>query len=182
MLHLYCILLLFLVAAAAMPLHWIYSQSEIKGLVGSGNPEVRLVMWGSVAHEIPTHVLRAPTASALQFFNPPSCPFYKYKSGMGTPYGQQTIIVLQAMAASGTVSPTALEAAYYDVYKAGGPAAAGSWYFDASTKGFVSNVAAGRHWPRCGASDTQAGVLRGQRSLFTLAQCQHVAMGFNSAS
>jgi hypothetical protein len=152
----------FLADAAGMSLHWVYSQSEIKDLVGAGSPF---------------------------FFSPPSCPFYSYPLGSGTPYGQQTQVTLSVGAAGGGWSPAAYEAAYYALYKAGGPASQQSYYFDvrallsramcvypanaraavalkptpphaalsqASTKEFVSNVAAGRHWPSCGGNDDQA--------------------------
>lgn len=77
--------------AAAMPLHWIYSVSEIAGLVGSGEPE---------------------------FFSPPSCPFYSYPPGDSTPYGQQLLAYLRVGAATGAFAPTAVEAAYAALYAA----------------------------------------------------------------
>lgn len=46
--------------------------------------------------------------------------------------------------------------AYYNEYKAGGPAARSGYYFDASTKEFVSKVAGGAAWPSCGGNDDQA--------------------------
>jgi hypothetical protein len=119
----------FLADAAAMPLHWIYDTNEIARLVGTGVPE---------------------------FFNPPSCPFYNYQPGMNTPYGQQDMVYLRVGAAAGAFPPTAVEAAYYAQYKAGGPAAQGKWYFDESTKEFVANEEAGNTWPACGGNDNQA--------------------------
>jgi ADP-ribosylglycohydrolase len=119
----------FLADAAAMPLHWIYNTSEIAALVGSGVPE---------------------------FFNPPSCPFYSYPLGWGTPYGQQDLIYLQVGAATGGFAPTDVEAAYYAVYRAGGIAPAQSWYQDASTKEFVLNEDLNITWPLCGGDDDQA--------------------------
>eukprot|EP00191_Tetraselmis_sp_GSL018_P017201 CAMPEP_0177581442 /NCGR_PEP_ID=MMETSP0419_2-20121207/2150_1 /TAXON_ID=582737 /ORGANISM="Tetraselmis sp., Strain GSL018" /LENGTH=139 /DNA_ID=CAMNT_0019070485 /DNA_START=190 /DNA_END=606 /DNA_ORIENTATION=+ len=44
----------FVADAASMGLHWIYDVQKIKQLVGQGTPE---------------------------FFEPPSCPYYKYDSG-----------------------------------------------------------------------------------------------------
>ena len=119
----------FLADAAGMSLHWIYSQSEIAGLVGSGSPF---------------------------FFNPPSCPFYDYQLGWGTPYGQQTQITLAVGAAGGAFDPVAYASAMYAEYKAGGPAARAGYYFDASTKEFVANMASGKTWPSCGGNDDQA--------------------------
>lgn len=108
--------------AAAMPLHWIYDVNEIKRLVGSGEPE---------------------------FYRTPSCPFYTYPSGSGTPYGQQFGAYLTAGA---PFAPTAVEAAYAALYAA----APSWWYKDASTKEFIANEAAGQHWPQCGGNDDQA--------------------------
>jgi hypothetical protein len=122
----------FLTDAAVMPLHWIYDTAEIRRLVGQGDPA---------------------------FFPTPSCPFYQYALGESTPYGQQTMAHLSVGAATGAVAPEDLQTAYYDIYKAGGPAAAGGWYRDASTKAFVANVAAGRVWPSSGAQDSQADAL-----------------------
>ena len=93
----------FVADAAGMSLHWIYSQSEIADLVGSGSPI---------------------------FFSPPSCPFYNYPLGSGTPYGQQTEVTLSVGAAGGGWAPSAYEAAYYALYKAGGPASKAAYYFD----------------------------------------------------
>lgn len=122
----------FLTDAAVMPLHWVYSQSTIQQLVGKGDPA---------------------------FFPDPSCPFYKYQLGMNTPYGQGAMAHLSVGAGTGAFAPVDIQTAYYAIYKSGGPAATGSWYFDASTKAFVANVAAGRVWPASGAQDSQADAL-----------------------
>lgn len=117
--------------AAAMPLHWIYDTAQIAKLV-AGN--------GGVP----------------EFYPVPSCPFYKYSSGMSTPYGQQYMAYLSVGAAKGAYPPTSIEAAYLAMWGPGGPAAAGSWYKDESTKEFLSNEASGRTWPSCGGNDNQA--------------------------
>ena len=80
--------------AAAMPLHWIYSVSEIARLVGSGEPE---------------------------FFKTPSCPFYTYPSGSNTPYGQQYMAYLTTGASDGGFAPAAIEKAYAALYAAAAP-------------------------------------------------------------
>ena len=111
-----------------MPLHWIYDTNEIAKLVGSGVPE---------------------------FYKTPSCPYYTYQPGWSTPYGQQELFELQAVVGAGGLDPKAIEAGYYSAYRAGGSAPK-AYYQDASTKEFVSNVAAGQHWPTCGGNDNQA--------------------------
>ena len=111
--------------AAAMPLHWIYDVNEIARLVGNGEPE---------------------------FYKTPSCPFYKYKSGDSTPYGQQFQAYLSVGGASGAFAPADVEKAYAALYGA----APAYWYKDASTKEFLQNEANGQHWPSCGGNDNQA--------------------------
>lgn len=117
--------------AAAMPLHWIYDVNQIKQLVGNGVPE---------------------------FFNPPSCPFYKYQPGWSSPYGQQTVSHI-AVGANGTFRPTEIEASYFFRWGPRSIADKESWYFDKSTKEFVANENLGIHWPKCGGNDNQADAL-----------------------
>lgn len=57
---------------------------------------------------------------------------------------------LQVGAAQGSFPPTAVEAAYYTIYKSGGQASKEGWYFDESTKEFVQNEENGQTWPNCG--------------------------------
>lgn len=76
----------FVADAAAMPLHWIYDTNQIAQMVGNKNPE---------------------------FYNPPSCPFYKYQPTWSSPYGQQTVSHLTVGAQNGSFPPEALEANYY---------------------------------------------------------------------
>ena len=115
--------------AAAMPLHWIYDVRKIAELTHGKRPE---------------------------FFVPPSCPFYNYSEGENSPYGQQTSVYLNVVSTSGTIDPRALEKAYYDFYTTGKCGQGSGCYQDGSTKGFVKNVAEGKHWTLCGADDTQA--------------------------
>lgn len=116
--------------AAAMGLHWEYSQAKIKQLVGSGVPE---------------------------FFTPPLNLWYKGLPGQGTPYGQQAMAYLTVGALNGSFPPLSVEAAYFAVYNpATCPGDAGGVYLDASTREFLANIAAGRHYPLSGGDDTQA--------------------------
>jgi len=79
----------FVVDAAAMSFHWVYSQQTIKDAVGSGDPE---------------------------FFVPPENYFYHGVVGQNTPYGQQNIAYLKVGAASGGFDPAAVETAYFSIY------------------------------------------------------------------
>merc|ERR1712086_249317 len=135
---------MFVADAATMPLHWIYSTKSIASKLQGSNPE---------------------------FFHTPSCPFYSYKLGQQTPYGQQTSILLQTMAANSTSAfdPVAYEANYHRFYAPGGACYTNLLngtmlhdlcYHDGSTKGFMQNVDTQHlHWPQCGANDTQANAI-----------------------
>ena len=115
-----------------MPLHWEYSQSKIASLVGTSPPE---------------------------FYSPPLNLWYKGKSGGSTPYGQQALAYLAVGGSAGGFTPSAVEAAYWALYSPSGPGAGGAatgWYLDASTRMFIANEQAGRHYPSCGGEDTQA--------------------------
>jgi ADP-ribosylglycohydrolase len=115
-----------------MPFHWEYSQSTIASKVGAGHPE---------------------------FFSPPMDLWYKGKTGMSTPYGQQALAYLAvgANSSAGAFDPRAVEAAYWALYNpAVCPGNGGGWYLDESTREFISNVQAGRHYPNSGGNDNQA--------------------------
>jgi ADP-ribosylglycohydrolase len=116
--------------AAAMPLHWEYSQARIASLVGSGVPE---------------------------FFSPPLNLWYNGKPGGSTPYGQQSLAYLSVGGQAPGFQPTAVQAAYFQLYDPTTcPGPAGGWYLDASTKEFLANYQAGRRYPSVGGVDSQA--------------------------
>ena len=117
--------------AAAMPLHWQYSTQKIADLVKGGPPE---------------------------FFSPPQNLWYNGKLGGNTPYGQQALAYLSVGgSAAGFASPAAVEAAYWALYNpAVCPGDAGGWYLDSSTREFIANEQAGKHFPDCGGNDNQA--------------------------
>ena len=116
--------------AAAMPLHWEYSQARIASLVGSGVPE---------------------------FFSPPLNIWYTGKPGGSTPYGQQSLAYLSVGGQASGFQPTAVQAAYYQLYSPSTcPGPSGGWYLDASTKEFLANYAVGRRYPSVGGQDNQA--------------------------
>lgn len=104
-----------------------------------------------------------------EFFEPPSCPFYKYSSGWNTPYGQQTVAFLSVGATTGDFQPTVIEQTYWATYNpAGSNGSINHWYYDASTKEFVSNEQQGNHYPICGGNDNQADALVHQIPLTAL--------------
>lgn len=123
--------------AAVMPLHWIYDattiQSLLKGEHREGTPE---------------------------FFPVPSSPFYKAAVGTQSPYGNQTLVLLQALVDSlPAFQEQEFLAAYAEQsYKEFADFSAHAWT-DASTRGFVRNYKAGLRWPACGADDNQANAL-----------------------
>ncbi|KAL6062138.1 ADP-ribosylation/Crystallin J1 [Balamuthia mandrillaris] len=114
--------------AACMGLHWIYDHNKLQELVGEeGRPE---------------------------FHEPPACPFYSYEPGRNTPYGEQTLKLLEIVAEGGAFDVAeAVEKhrLYFDPE-------AGSYTgrLDHSMKGFLANVKAGKKYPECGSDDEQA--------------------------
>jgi ADP-ribosylglycohydrolase len=66
----------FVADAATMPLHWIYSPDEIRGKLDGRDPE---------------------------FFDPPSSPFYDYKLGQLSPYGEEALPLLESVTEHGGV-------------------------------------------------------------------------------
>jgi ADP-ribosylglycohydrolase len=65
-------------------------------------------------------------------------------------------VYLSVGASTGALAPTSIEAAYFAQYGPGGEGPANHWYADESTKEFVANEQAGKHWPSCGGNDNQA--------------------------
>lgn len=66
----------FVADAATMGLHWIYDPAKLQSLVDS-------------------------TGGKPEFFSPPACPFYEYKSGALSPYGDEILPLLQDVATRG---------------------------------------------------------------------------------
>mmetsp|Transcript_13840 Transcript_13840/g.16680 ORF Transcript_13840/g.16680 Transcript_13840/m.16680 type:complete len:399 (+) Transcript_13840:262-1458(+) len=65
--------------AASMGLHWIYDTNDIATKLEQGGR----------------------TAASPEFFEPPSSPFYTYKSGSSSPYGDEVLPLLKSMASEG---------------------------------------------------------------------------------
>eukprot|EP00929_Paragymnodinium_shiwhaense_P001488 TRINITY_DN101711_c0_g1_i1.p1 TRINITY_DN101711_c0_g1~~TRINITY_DN101711_c0_g1_i1.p1 ORF type:complete len:390 (-),score=30.77 TRINITY_DN101711_c0_g1_i1:45-1112(-) len=122
--------------AAAMPLHWIYDPDAIASLLQQFHREGR-----------------------PEFFPKPSGCCYNGTVGTQTPYGNQTIVLLDALASSAEASETEMLSRYaLQYYEEFRDVSTHAWT-DASTRGFISNYAAGKRWPACGAADSQANAL-----------------------
>eukprot|EP00238_Polyblepharides_amylifera_P005020 CAMPEP_0196594222 /NCGR_PEP_ID=MMETSP1081-20130531/77701_1 /TAXON_ID=36882 /ORGANISM="Pyramimonas amylifera, Strain CCMP720" /LENGTH=282 /DNA_ID=CAMNT_0041918425 /DNA_START=318 /DNA_END=1166 /DNA_ORIENTATION=+ len=106
-----------------MPLHWIYDTRQIKSLVKDGNPE---------------------------FFNPPSCPFYRYPLGAQSPYGDEALPLLKSLVDHGGLDPQAFSQDLFAAFKAY------PGRLNHASKEFLRNMQSGRGWPDCGARDDQA--------------------------
>ena len=98
-----------------------------------------------------------PNAPPRPPAEPPEDLWYKGVPGQGTPYAQQAMAYLRVGAATGAFNPADVEAAYFAIYDpATCPGNAGGVYLDESTREFLANIAAGRHYPHSGGQDTQA--------------------------
>jgi len=113
--------------AASMPVHWIYDVGKLQTLLGD-------------------------KVATPEFFDPPSCPFYQYELGRGTPYGEGVLHYLEFVAKhDGKFDPVkyAQEAFnYYDTQYTGRK--------NHSINDFIKNIKEGKQWPNCGADDSQA--------------------------
>jgi len=106
-----------------MGLHWIYDVQKIKQLVGQGTPE---------------------------FFEPPSCPYYKYDSGDLSPYGYEELLLLRSVATRGVVDGPGLQQDLYEGFKAYGGR------LNRASAALVSAVESGCSYPHCGARNDEA--------------------------
>eukprot|EP00802_Teleaulax_amphioxeia_P021015 Tamp_21336.p1 GENE.Tamp_21336~~Tamp_21336.p1 ORF type:complete len:349 (+),score=64.46 Tamp_21336:46-1092(+) len=115
--------------AASMGLHWIYDVEKIKTLTkGVQHPE---------------------------FFEPPSCPFYKYEPGQLSPYGAEALGVLRILANSKNQEFDAQEFAvelkdYLKAYPG---------RLNHASKELIAAIDSGKSFPACGADDSQANSL-----------------------
>mmetsp|Transcript_46777 Transcript_46777/g.119337 ORF Transcript_46777/g.119337 Transcript_46777/m.119337 type:complete len:428 (-) Transcript_46777:73-1356(-) len=109
--------------AAAMGLHWIYDTTRLAKMVDGRPPE---------------------------FHKPPACPFYKYESGEQSPYGDEELLLLQAVVEGKGVDGAAIQQALYRGFKA-----YGGRLNSASTK-LVQAVDRGCAYPDCAPQDDQA--------------------------
>ncbi|PNH02125.1 Crystallin J1A [Tetrabaena socialis] len=118
--------------AATMGLHWIYDLSQIQKLLGKSEEPA--------------------------FFEPPSCPYYEYESGVQSPYGDELMPVLQYMTSGpggqqeGTLDGSGFAkflAEFYRSYRG---------RLNKSSRAMMEAVLqGGRNWPECGdPRDSQA--------------------------
>lgn len=81
----------FVADAASMGLHWIYDDAKLAGLVAA--------------------------APQPEFHEPPACPFYEYKSGVFSPYGDEVYPLLKYLASRGTFVATEYSTISYEAAK-----------------------------------------------------------------
>eukprot|EP00931_Biecheleriopsis_adriatica_P054912 TRINITY_DN32365_c0_g1_i1.p1 TRINITY_DN32365_c0_g1~~TRINITY_DN32365_c0_g1_i1.p1 ORF type:complete len:367 (+),score=51.53 TRINITY_DN32365_c0_g1_i1:72-1172(+) len=122
--------------AAVMPLHWIYDPKEIMRIL-----------------------LSKDLAGKPEFFPEPSSPFYKAPVGTQTQYGNQTLVLLRALAHTRNSPVNTKLDVYASYYYAEFKDQSVHAWTDASTLGFLKNYAAGLRWPACGSADNQANAL-----------------------
>ncbi|CAD7700438.1 unnamed protein product [Ostreobium quekettii] len=124
----------FVADAATMGLHWIYNVSHLQDLLkknqGAGN---------DLLHP--------------EFFEPPSCPFYKYTSGELSPYGFEAKTVLESIADVGGVDGQEMSQHMYKAFK---QYASGGGYLNSPSRELVANCDAGSKYPEASAFDDQA--------------------------
>lgn len=117
--------------AASMPLHWIYNQADVASKVGRGE---------------------------AAFFPTPSCPFYTYPAGELSPYGAESLPILQSLSEVGSYDRDQVANQLYEslrVYpEEGSKGYAGR--LNHAPKMFVEAHAAGKTWDEAGQDDSQA--------------------------
>ncbi|KAG7395190.1 hypothetical protein PHYBOEH_004144 [Phytophthora boehmeriae] len=84
----------FVADAATMGLHWIYDADKMKQLAA------------------------ARGSNGVEFYEPPSCPFYSYQSGALSPYGDEIFPLLQDVAERGEFVPEEFALVSYRAAKA----------------------------------------------------------------
>ena len=124
----------FVADAAAMPLHWIYDTDDLDAILVEANRTER-----------------------PEFLSPSRAPYYSYPTGEFTPFGEQMLVYLRALADSGgSFDADATAAAYADYYSAAAVASRPfESYVDRATTEFLVNYGAGRRPPFCGGDDAE---------------------------
>lgn len=120
--------------AATMGLHWIYNVGQLEDLVKGKQLEHSKVF-------------------AVEFFKPPSCPFYKYPSGKLSPYGFEAKTVLESVATVGGVDGKQMTKHMYEAFKQyqkdGG-------YLNFPSKELIASIDSGKAFPEAAVFDDQA--------------------------
>ncbi|KAF6260730.1 ADP-ribosylation/Crystallin J1 [Scenedesmus sp. NREL 46B-D3] len=124
--------------AAATPVQWIYDVQQLQQLqqqrqqAAGGAPAAGLV--------------------GLEFYDPVQSSFLPmYTTGRNSPYGEQTLLLLQSLAEQAGLNCSSYAALYAARYGNGFDG-----YMNASTVAFLRNRARGLQPPRTGAEDQQA--------------------------
>lgn len=118
--------------AATMGLHWIYNQNDIKNKFEAGSKS----MSGA-------------------FFEPPSCPYYSYKSGYLSPYGDELLPLLRSFSASEIFDNESIATVYYNFLKSY------EGRLNHVSNSFIDNWDSGKAWSECAVADDQAnGMIR----------------------
>jgi len=117
----------FVADAASMGLHWIYDVSKLKELTKSQSPE---------------------------FFEPPSCPFYKYEPGQLSPYGAEALGVLQVLSPCHDKFEPQNFSLGFQQYLKKYPGR-----LNHASKELIAAVEGGKVFPESGADDAQANSL-----------------------
>jgi ADP-ribosylglycohydrolase len=116
----------FVADAATMGLHWIYDPLEIQRLVETSDPA---------------------------FFEPPSSPYYQYRSGELSPYGAEALGVIHSLGSKADVSGQELTSDFVDFMKKY------KGYKNKASRFLIENFDAGKKFPESGADDGQANAL-----------------------
>jgi ADP-ribosylglycohydrolase len=134
--------------AASMPVHWIYKNAQLLNILGA-------------------------SAATPEFFEPVSCPYYDEKKNPGhygrggqSPYGEQFVILMNAVAANKALVDDGpqLASAFVEA------TTSFNGYHDGAMKKVVANMAEGKNtWPDMGADDNQAHSL--YKALLSVASC-----------
>jgi hypothetical protein len=123
----------FVADAASMSLHWIYNPDAIEQMLAS-----------------------AGVRSSPEFFDPPSCPWYDLPLGSLSPYGDESLVLLQSMVQHGELKPMAFINDSYSFFKAY------SGRLNSVMSSFVLNVERGcsaRGRKACAVRDNEAHAL-----------------------
>jgi ADP-ribosylglycohydrolase len=120
-----CILSSLTADAAATGVHWIYDMALLS----------------SIEEE-----LQGPR---FEFLDPPCSPFYSYAVGRNSPYGEQTLVLIESLSRMGGLDCTDYISTFTSAFSDGFEG-----YRDASTKGTMRNYSLGVLPP--GANDAQA--------------------------
>ncbi|GFR42156.1 hypothetical protein Agub_g3008 [Astrephomene gubernaculifera] len=122
----------FIADAATSPLHWIYNRTILRDTLTK-----------PVDH-----------TAAPEFFERPSCLFYKAVVGALSPYGQELLPLVTFLAAHGECEPQEWAKYLAAHYASDSPPLV---YLNHSAKAMRDRVAEGRPWPECGEpNDNQA--------------------------